>query len=357
MSLHTPRNRYSPPAGADAVHVHNFALPTPPTILGAWPRVPLVDLPLAHGIPLKPGAHRALAPGTQFGRGTPIPDGDGHVVGEHLGANLYCLFDLLGQPPAWVPMLLRRHLDRGIPCLLPWLAAERGVAAERARNGLQHLRDETETLIRACRASLRQVSREAYVRACRERVAEELRLLQSEAAFLEDGVEEMARRVTADTRRLREGDLRLRTLQGRADGGEGGGRELERLQALPGVCQASVQDGRISLTTAPVLVEHAGRPYRLGRFQVDLHFNGDVRMRNLTDRVGPYDHPHIHQGRPYLGTIREGIAKLLGEFQFVAAAEVLMDFLHTVNPADWRLAVSHWPETERETDRGVLATT
>jgi hypothetical protein len=90
---------------------------------------------------------------------------------------------------------------------------------------------------------------------------------------------------------------------------------------------------------------------------VDLHFNGDVRMRNLTDRVGPYDHPHIHQGRPYLGTIREGIAKLLGEFQFVAAAEVLMDFLHTVNPADWRLAVSHWPETERETDRGVLATT
>jgi hypothetical protein len=357
MSFHTPRNHYSPPAGADAVHVHNFALPTPPTIFGAWPRVPLVDLPMAHGLPLTSGVQRALAPGTQLGRGTPIPDGDGHVVGEHLRANLYCLFDLLGQPPAWVPMLLRRHLDRGIPCLLPWLAAECGLSAERTRNGLQHLRDETETLIRACRASVRRASREAYVRACREGVAEELRLLQSEAAFLEDGVEEMARRVTADTRRIREGYRRLRTLQGRAEGGEGDGRELERLQAVPGVCQASVQDGRISLTTAPVLVEHAGRPYRLGRFQVDLHFNGDVRMRNLTNRLGPYDHPHIHQGRPGLGTIREGIAKLLGEFQFVAAAEVLMDFLHTVNPADWRLAVSHWPETAPEVDRGVLATT
>jgi len=357
MSLHASRHRYSPPAGADAVHIHNFALPTPPTVFGAWPRVPLVDLPLAHGIPLKSGVHRALAPGTQFGRGTPILDGDGHVVGEHLGANLYCLFDLLGQPPAWVPMLLRRHLDHGIPCLLPRLEAERGLSAERVRDGLQHLRGETETLIRACQASLRQESREAYVHACREGVAEEFRLLQSEAAFLEDGVEEMARRVTADTRRLREGYLRLRTLQGRADGGKGGGRELERLQAVPGVCQASVQDGRISLTTAPILVEHAGRPYRLGRFQVDLHFNGDVRMRNLTNRLGPYDHPHIHQGRPCLGSIREGVAKLLGEFQFVAAAEVLMDFLHTVNPADWRLAVSQWPEAASEADRGVLATT
>jgi hypothetical protein len=254
-------------------------------------------------------------------------------------------------------MLLRRHLDRGIPCLLPWLAAERGVSAERVRNGLQHLRDETETLIRACRVSLRQESREAYVRACREGVAEDLRLCQSEAAYLEDGVEEMARRVTADTRRLREGYRRLRTLQGRADGEEGSGRELERIQAVPGVCQASVQDGRISLTTGPILVAHAGRSYRLGPFQVDLHFNGDVRMRNLTNRVGPYDHPHIHQGRPCLGSIREGIAKLLGEFQFVAAAEVLLDFLHTVNPADWRLAVTCWPEAEREADRGVLATT
>ena len=357
MSLHTARNRYSPPAGADAVHVHNFALPTPPTVFGAWPRVRLVDLPLAHGIPLKSGVHRALAPGTQLGRGSPILDGDGHVVGEHLGGNLYCLFDLLGQQPAWVPMLLRRHLDCGVPCLLPRLAAERGLSAERVRDGLRHLREETETLMRACRATLRQASREAYVLACREGVAEDLRLLHSEITFLEDGVEEMARRVTADTRRLREGDLRLRTLRGRADGGEGGGRELERLQAVPGVCQASVQDGRISLTTAPILVEHAGRPYRLGRFQVDLHFNGDVRMRNLTNRLGPYDHPHIHQGRPCLGSIREGVAKLLGEFQFVAAAEVLVDFLHTVNPADWRLAVSQWPEAAREADRGVHATT
>ena len=357
MSFHTALNRYSPPAGADAVHVHTFALPTPPMLFGAWPRVPMLDLPLAHGILLKSDAYRALAPGTQLGRGCLVLDGDGHAVGEYLGANLYCLFDLLSQEPAWIPVLLRRHLDLGIPYMLPRLVAERGVSAERVTDGLCLLRNETEALVRACRASLCQASRQAYIRACQERVAEEIRFLHAEITFLEDGVEEMARRTTADTRRLREGYRRVRTLQGRTDGTESGGRELERLQALPGVCQAGVQDGRISLTTGPILVEHEGRRYRLGRFHVDLHFNGDVRIRNLTDRMGPYDHPHIHQERPCLGSIREGIAKLLGEFQFVAAAEVLMDFLHTVNPADWRLPVLQWAEAVCEADRGVLATT
>jgi hypothetical protein len=356
VSFHTAPARYSPPGGADALHVHSFALPTPPMLFGVWARVPLVDLPLAHGIPLKPEAHRALAPGTQLGRGVPILDGDGHAVGDYLGTNLYCLFDLLNQEPAWIPVLLRRQLDLGLPYLLPRLAGARGGWAERVTEGLRLLCLETETLVVGCRASLRQSSRQAYARACHERVAEEIRFLQAEIAFLEDGVEEMARRVTADTRRLREGSRRLRTLQGRTEGTESGEGELERLQALPGVVQAGVQDGRISLTTAPILVEHEGRCYRLGRFQVSLHFNGDVHIRNLTDRVGPYDHPHIHQGRPYLGSVREGIAKLLGEFQFVAAAEVLVDFLHTVNPADWRLEVIRWPEAGREADRGVLAT-
>jgi len=357
MNFHTALNRYSPPVGWDAVHLHTFALPTPPILLGAWARVSLIDLPLAHGIPLKLDAHRALAPGTQLGRGSPILDGDGHAVGEYLGANLYCLFDLLSQEPAWIPLLLRRHLDLGIPYLLPRLVAERGMSAERLTDGLRLLRDETEGLERECRVALCQASREAYVRACHERVAEEIRFLHAEIAFLEDGVEEMARRVTADTRHLREGYRRLCALQGRTESAESGGGDLERLQALPGVRQAGVQDGCLSLTTAPILVEHQGRYYRLGRFQVDLHFNGDVRIRNLTQRMGAFDHPHIREGRPCLGGAREGIAKLLGEFQFVAAAEVLMDFLHTVNPANWRLPVLRWPEAGREADRGVLATT
>ncbi len=355
MSFRTAANRYSPPAQGNAVHFHAFALPTLSVLFGAWPRVPLVELQLAHAIPLLEGARQALTPGTQFGRGRLLVDGDGHAVGESLGTNLYCLFDLLGQEKAWVPVLLRRHLDLGLPIVLPALGKGRNDRASEGEERLGLLRDETEALIRACRLANRREAQEAYLTTSQERVAEEIRFLQDEIAFLEDGVEEMARRIAADTRRLKEGRRRVRLLQGCRDLPETGGREMERLQALPEVCEARAQDGRISLTTVPILTEYGGRWYRLGRFQLELHFNGDVRIVNLTDRIGPYDHPHIHQGRPCLGNVREGIAKHLGEFQFVPATEVLIDFLKTVNPADWRLPVLHWPEAGYEAGRGLLA--
>lgn len=357
LSFRRAVNGYSRPARGDAVHVHAFALPTPPVLFGAWQRVPLVLLPFVHGIPLSDGANRALALGTQFGRGRPLLDGDGRALGETLGTNLYCLFDLLGQEAAWVPVLLRRHLDLGLPHLLPALTVRGDFQADRLEGRLRLLREETEALVRGRQVTFRREARGAYVRACQERVDEEIRFLRAEIAFLEDGVEEMARRIAADTRRLTEGRRRLRLLQGGRDQPESSGRELESLQALPEVCEARIQDGRISIITSPIVVEHGGRRYRLGRFQLDLHFNGDVRIRNLTDRIGPFDHPHVHQGRPCLGTVREGVAKLLGEFQFVGAAEVLIDFLKTVNPADWRLPVLHWPEAGHEAGRGVLAAT
>lgn len=357
MSFRIAASRYSPPAPGGAVHIHAFALPTPPVLLGILSRVSTVPLPVVHGIALQEKASRALESGAQFGRGVPLLDGDGCVVGEYLGTNLYCLFDLLGQEESWVPILLRRHLDLGLSHLRLALAAEQKVSAMVIEEKLRLLREETEALTCACRAARRAVSREVYIGACRERVAEELRFLEDEIAILEEGVEEMARRITTDTRRLRQGRRRLHLFPGGQDPLEISGQEMQRIQALPEVCEADGQAGRIRLTTAPILVEHGGRRHCLGRFQVDLFFNGDVRIANLTNRVGPFDHPHVHASRPCLSGVREGIAKLLGESQVVAAAEVLIDFLKTVNPAEWRLPVSHWPDVGDEIDRGVLAAT
>ncbi len=244
-----------------------------------------------------------------------------------------------------------------MPILVPALRTTAKPGPRQAEERLRFLREETEGLVRTCRQFCRQADRGAYIGSCQERMAEEIRFLQDEIAFLEDGVEEMARWITGDTRRRRETHRRLCLLPGRPDPPKADEGELEQLQALAEVREARVQVGRISLTTNPILAEHGGRWYRLGRFQLDLHFSGDIRIVNLTHPVGPYDHPHIHNGRPCLGEIREGIAKLLGEFQFVPAAEVLIDFLKTVNPTDWRIPVLYWPEAAREAERGVLAAT
>lgn len=355
MSFRTGAGRYSRPDTRPGLHVHAFAVPTPANLFGFWPRVPLILTPFAHGIPLREGARWILSPGAQLGRGRALVDQDGRAVGEHVGTNLYCLYDLLGQDPGWVPLLLRRSLDVGLPHLLPALKAYQGIPAARWANRLRLLREETETLVRAGRQRLHREAREAYARECRERVADEIRFLQADIAFLEEGVEEIARRITADSRRLKQGRRRLEQLQVRRTHSEASEGDLERLKDLPEVLEVRILDGRFRVTTIPIVVGFEGRRYRLGNFQIDLSLDGDVRITNVSARIGAYDHPHVCQGRPRLGNIREGIAKLLGESQFAAATEVLIDFVKTVNPADWLQPIGVWPETESEAACGASA--
>jgi hypothetical protein len=353
VSFRTGAGRYSRPDSGHALHIHTFAVPTPASLFGFWPRVPLVLIPFVHGVPLREGARWIMGPGTQFGRGRLLFDPDGYAVGEHVGTNLYCLFDLLGQEPAWIPLLLRRLLDAGLPRLLPALKSYSELPADRWSARLRLLQEETEALVRAGRQTLHREAKKAYARECRERVTDEMRFLEADIAFLEEGVEEIARRITTDSRRLKEGRRRLEQLQGRRGCHEPSDGDLERLKNLPEVREVGILDGRFRVTTFPILVGFEGRRYRLGSFQIDLSMDGDVRIMNVSNRIGPYDHPHICQGRPRLGSIREGIAKLLGESQFAASTEVLIDFLKTVNPADWRQHVGCWPETESEALCGV----
>jgi hypothetical protein len=52
----------------------------------------------------------------------------------------------------------------------------------------------------------------------------------------------------------------------------------------------------------------------------------------------------VENGRPCLGNIQEWMQRLLAQREFVAACEVLTHYLRTVNPGDWRKAVTFWPE-------------
>lgn len=37
---------------------------------------------------------------------------------------------------------------------------------------------------------------------------------------------------------------------------------------------------------------------------------------------------------------------MIGEYQFVAALFVLLDFLKTINPKDWRIPILYWQEVD-----------
>jgi len=263
---------------------------------------------------------------------------------EVTGANLYILWDLPAQGDL-APILLRRCLDLG-------LGASRALArlspqpAEARASALAALARETAEAEAAWRARRREEGRARFQAACGERVLDEVQRLQQEIDGMERALEEYGRRITAETRALAERRRRLRVLHDLPLGPANTLREFDRIRELPEVHQVDLADGVIALITHPLEAECGGHRYRLGAFRVDIHFDGDVRMTNLTDPRGLYDHPHVRQARPCLGNIREGVAKLIGEFEFAAAAQVLIDFLKTPNPHDWRIPVFYWPRVD-----------
>ncbi|MFQ5656618.1 MAG: hypothetical protein ACE5G5_03690 [Candidatus Methylomirabilales bacterium] len=336
---------YSKPVTGEAIYIHHFALPTPPVLFGIWPRIPLGRLPFAFEYPIAPIAQQAFPGGSQIGRGQILKDEEGRAVGEVVGRNIYILFNLLGQDGQLRHLLLRRLLDLSLPRILKELQTLSPLGLDSLQATLETLRQETDGLIATWDRQRQAAVRQSYLEECRSHLQEEMSFLEQEIHFIEDNVEEYARRITTETRRLHAYQQRFNTLRGTPSTPEQHLRDLDQLKGLPEIRELQVQDGRITVFTTPLQVEYGGREFHLGSFRIEISFSGDIRIRNLTDALGAYDHPHIYQGRPCLGNIREGVAKMIGQYQFVAAVYVLLDFLKTVNPKDWRIPIVYWQET------------
>ncbi len=339
-------SRYSKPLRGKALYLHHFALPTPPVLFGIWPRIPPNRFSFVFGHPVAPAAQQAFPAGSQIGRGQILRDQEGRAVEEIVGGNIYILFNLLGQDGELRSLLLRRLLDLSLPRLLKELTSLSPLGLDPLQAALETLRHETDVLVatwdRQCQAEVRH----AYLQECRSRVQNEKAFLEREMQFVEDNLEEYGRRITAETRRLHAYQQRLTTLRGTPSAPEQHLKDLDQLKELPEVREVHIHDGLITVFTNPLQAEYGGHEFHLGSFRMEISFAGDIRIRNLTNALGAYDHPHIYQGRPCLGNIREGVAKMIGEYQFVAAVFVLLDFLKTINPKDWRIPILYWQEVD-----------
>ena len=344
FALHLPPQHHRAPQPAVAVHVHCHAMPRRPSLFGVWPRVPIIHLPFAFGYPLPASVTSGFAPRPGLRRGRILADAEGQAMVEVVGANLYVLWDLPAQGDL-APLLLRRCLDLGLATCAA--LGRLSTLPPPARAGaLAALARETAEAEAAWQARRRDEGRLRFQAACSHRLQDEARRLEREIDEAEHALEEYGRRITTETRALAERQRRLRALQGLPPEPASTLREFDRIRDLPEVRQVDVADGGIALITHPLEAECDGRRYRLGAFRVEILFEGEVRITNLTDPRGLYDHPHVRQARPCLGNIREGVAKLIGEFEFAAAAQVLVDFLQTANPQDWRIPVFYWPQVD-----------
>jgi hypothetical protein len=145
-------------------------------------------------------------------------------------------------------------------------------------------------------------------------------------------------------RRLSVAHRRLTELADYQDRPETLARDFDRIVALPGVEDVRVSDSLLQVFTELIVIEYGFRRYRLGRYRLDLYFDGRLFIQNLTDRYDTYDHPHVESGRPCLGNIQDWVQRLLAQREFAAATELLLQYLRTVNPSDWRKAITFWGE-------------
>ena len=340
--LHSPSWGYSRRRLDRQLHVHLHALPVTPVRLALLSKTSTARLPVVLGHRLVEGSGVAYAPPGRLSQGVTLTDEDGWAALHLLFNNLYVLFDLPKQPEPLAPLLLRKSLDLALPHLQTWVLEVTALPAPRFKVLLNRLCRDTALEEALFRERARTRVRETYAEQLRRSLEEETAFLGEEIRATERTAEELSCRLTQETRHLAACRRRLRVLQGEAAEAARAADDLAGLQDLESIREVEAYAGGVRLITRPIEVAHGGVRYRLGCFQIDLAETGAIKVRNLTDAYGYYDHPHVWDGRPCLGNVREGIAKLVAEYQWVAAAEVLLDFLRTVTPQDWYVPVSHW---------------
>ena len=121
--------------------------------------------------------------------------------------------------------------------------------------------------------------------------------------------------------------------------------EFDHLQHLvPSLYKKiSLNENELIALTYPIDIEFDGAEFDLGDFEVKIGLqDAGLTIHNLTHQVHGYDHPHVNDGSACLGNISTGIIKMLAEFEFFGALQMIHTFLHSYNSDSPYLTIEHW---------------
>lgn len=127
---------------------------------------------------------------------------------------------------------------------------------------------------------------------------------------------------------------------------EGLAAEFQKLMDIPEVDEINCMRRKLVVKLNDIVIEFNGRRYLLGRPIIEIHQNGTIKISNPGNTVSRKPHPHVNsEGDPCLGNISEGIAKLIGQFEFATAVQILIEFLKNFNEGEqYRGAhITNWP--------------
>ncbi len=94
--------------------------------------------------------------------------------------------------------------------------------------------------------------------------------------------------------------------------------------------------------TDPIPVEHKGRKYPLGGFEITVGFDGSIVMKNTKNAKSGCDHPHIRHGIPCWGNVATSISKLVAQFEFLPILDIILLHLKSYNPKSAYVKLGLW---------------
>ncbi len=270
--------------------------------------------------------------------GIPIEDPEtGWTVGELIENNLYIYHDLCHNGTSQELQIFDYLLKEVVKELL--------LSPEEKRK--------QRTKLAECE---RQRSREAYIRECGRRLQSTIDATRNSITEAERTIADCQHRIVKAVRAEAGFRKKLEQLtSSKIEVEKNFGEEFDRLLQVPGVMRVLVKDNLILVFTDQIDVEFDNLVYNIGQFRIEvpvLNAHRGIRCFNLTRTLGGYCHPHIKEdGQCCLGNIADGVAKLIGEYQYSILIQLLLQYLRTVNPSDWYYSIEHWPRAAKKTTK------
>jgi len=113
----------------------------------------------------------------------------------------------------------------------------------------------------------------------------------------------------------------------------------------------SFQKNSVKAITTPIFVKEKKLWYQMGKFEITLTFDGNVRIMSMWPERGPQQqHPHVNgDGRPCWGNLSGELPKRIAESEFdVAFVEIHTFLCHYSQEGGPYANISNWPQATPE---------
>lgn len=104
----------------------------------------------------------------------------------------------------------------------------------------------------------------------------------------------------------------------------------------------------LKAVTRMVYIKDKGNEYEMGRYEVNISFDGKMSIINLDHRIDNYDHPHISNGQPCWGNFKGEITKFVGASEFDVALHYAYTWLCNWDSGSPYKSVENWPKKKKQ---------